>query len=86
MHYLCSEFKNISEPEPHLLADLEEARDVLIKVLETEGYCIAIFKFGAVTLPMELMDQLEEMIGKRCAVLRFDGSYRLRCLDEEVHA
>ena len=84
--YTCSEFKSISEPGPRPLLELEEARDTLLSVSESEGYCIAVFKFGAVTVPLELMDRLKEMIGKRCAVLKFDGSYRLRCLDGEAHA
>jgi len=84
--YTCSEFKNISEPGPHRLQELEEARDVLLGVSESEGYCIAVFRFGAVALSLDLTDRLREMIGKRCAILRFDGSYRVRCLDGEAHA
>jgi hypothetical protein len=82
MNYACIEYKSTLGPGPRLLLDLEEARDDLLNVSEAEGYCIADFKFGAVALPLKLMDQIKDMVGRRCGVLRIDGSYRIRCLDQ----
>lgn len=86
MNYGCIEYKSTLGAKPRQLLELEEARDILLKVSEAEGYSIANFKFGSVVLPLELIDRLKDMVGKRCTVLKFEGSYRLRCLDDEAHA
>jgi hypothetical protein len=86
MNSAAKGLKTFVRTQPYHLADLEEARDILIKVVVDEDLCIAFFKFGAVALPLKLADRLKDMIGKRCAVLRFEASYRIRCLDGENHA
>lgn len=80
MHYTVSEFKPILE-SPRRLSELEEARDVLLNVFLKEGFAIAGFKFGAVAFPEELEERLRELIGRKIAVLRFDGRYLVRDLE-----
>lgn len=64
--------------EAHRLRELEEARDLLLRVFLKDGFCIAIFRFGAVALPEEMEPQLRELVGREIAVLRLDGRYYLR--------
>ena len=68
------------------LLDLEESRDVLIKVSVVQGYCIATFRFGAVSLLPEMEEQLRGLIGRKCAILRIDNRFLVRDLDGVVHA
>ena len=71
MNYDCFEYK--SSYEPRRLAELEESRGELIRVFENEGQCVAIFSWGAVSLPGELREELRALIGKPCAILRLTG-------------
>lgn len=80
MNYAVSEFKPILE-SPRRLAELEEARDLLMRTFLKDGFCIAVFRFGAVALPEEMEPQLRELVGKQCAVLRLDGRYHCRAAD-----
>ena len=64
--------------EPRRLAELEEARDVLLKVFLKDGFAVAGFKFGAVALPEELEPKLRVMIGQEVACLRLDGKFYIR--------
>lgn len=72
--------------EPRRLAELEEARDRLLRVFLKDGYCIAVFKFGACALPAELEPKLLELVGQKCAILRIDGRFLVRDLEGEEHA
>ena len=67
--------------EAHRLRELEEARDLLLRVFLKDGFCIAIFRFGAVALPEELEPQLRELVGREIAVLRL-GGYHVREVDD----
>jgi hypothetical protein len=85
-YYACSEVKRLSEPEPHRLADLEEARDRLLRVFLKDGYCIAVFRFGAVAIPEELEPKLQELVGRKCTILRIENRFLVRDLEREEHA
>ncbi|MFZ3093261.1 MAG: hypothetical protein WA127_05525 [Methanothrix sp.] len=73
----CSDLK-LSAQSPHRLADYEEARDLLLRVFLKDGFCIAIFRFGAVALPDELEPQLRALVGHEIAILRLSGRYYIR--------
>ena len=80
--FSCNEYKSTFGAAPCQLKDPGEARDFLLRVSESEGYCIADFKFGSVAFPLELMAPLKVLVGQRCGVLKIAGSYRILCLDE----
>ena len=79
--YSVNPYKSILEA-PRRLADCEEARDLLLRVFLKDGFCIAILRFGAVALPEEMEPKLREMVGKMVCVLRLDGKYHLRAVDD----
>jgi hypothetical protein len=79
--YSCTEFKSISEPQPHFQQELEESRGILLRVYPKDGFCIAVYNFGAVALPLELEERLRELVGKKIAILRLDGCYCVRNLE-----
>jgi len=62
----------------HHQRELEESRGQLLRVHEAEGQCIAVFPWGAVSLPGELEPKLREMIGREVACLRLDGKFHIR--------
>ena len=64
--------------EAHRLQELEEARDRLLRTFLNDGFCIAIFRFGAVALPEEMEPRLCEMVGKEVCCLRLDGKIYIR--------
>ena len=86
MNYDCITFKlfykNNRDAEAHRLQELEEAHDELLRVFLKDGFCIAVFRFGAVALPEEMEPKLREMVGKMVCVLRLDGKYHLRAVDD----
>ena len=67
--------------EAHRLQELEEARDRLLRTFLKDGFCIAIFRFGAVALPEEMEPKLAGMVGHEVACLRLDGKYHVRAVD-----
>lgn len=67
--------------EAHRLQELQEARGELIRIFEAEGQCVAVFSWGAVSLPGELLEELQALVGKECAVLRLDGRYHIRTVE-----
>jgi hypothetical protein len=75
--YDCIEYKSYDDT-PHRIAELEEAHDLLLRVLLKDGFCIAIFRFGAVALPDELEPQLRALVGHEIAILRLSGRYYIR--------
>jgi hypothetical protein len=81
-NHLSRELYRMGELEaaPHRQAELEESRGILLKVLESEGSCIAVYDFGAVSLPGEMAEQLRALIGHTIAVLRLSGQYRVQDL------
>ncbi len=76
MHYDVIEYKSILEA-PHRLTDCEEAKGELLRIFEAEGHTVAAFEWGAISLPLELRDELEPLVGRTVAVLRLDG-YHVR--------
>lgn len=78
VYYPCSEHKSLSPSEPRRLADCQEARDLLLKTFLKDGFCIAVFKFGAVALPEELEPQLAALVGKQCVILRLENKFYVR--------
>lgn len=73
MFYACQTFKPISEADPHRLTELEEARGQLLRILELEGQCIAVFSWGAISLPAEMTGKLQGLIGRKVGILRLAG-------------
>ena len=78
MFYDCNVYKPISDTEPQRLQDLEEAVGTLLRVAELEGFAVAVFAWGAVSLPAEMAGKLHELVGKRVGIIRLDGQYRAR--------
>lgn len=68
---------------PHRLRELEEAHDELLRVFLKDGFCIAIFRFGAVALPPEMEPKLASMVGHEIAVLRLDGKIHTRVVESD---
>ena len=83
MHYVCSEFKSLLDPGPRRLEDLEEVRDILLAVREAGGQCIARFGCGDIVFPAEFAAQWGELVGCKITVLKVDGRYIMRNLDDE---
>ena|GEM_PF-1812760 len=82
--YSCAEFKPLLDPGPRRLEDLEEVRDILLAVREAGGQCVARFGCGDIVFPAEFAAQWGELVGCKIAVLRVDGRYIMRNLDEEA--
>ena len=68
--------------EPRRLPECSEARDQLLRTFLKDGFCIAIFRFGAVALPEEMEPKLREMVGKEIGILRLDGHYHVRTVND----
>jgi hypothetical protein len=49
-----------------------------MNVFIKDGFCIAVFRFGAVALPEELEPQLKKLEGKGAACLRLGHKYYIR--------
>ena len=81
MFYDSNTFKPISE-SPHRIQELEEARGQLLRVFEAEGQTVATFAWGTVSFPGEMIDVLREMVGKMVCVLRLDGHYHVRAVND----
>ena len=76
MNYDCIEFKAFHE-SPRRLGDCEEAMGNLIRIFEAEGHTVAAFEWGAISLPLEMREKLELLVGKTVAILRLNG-YHIR--------
>ena len=72
-----------SHEAPHRLADREEARGELLRIFESDGRCIAVFSWGAISLPLDLRERLVGMVGHEIACLRLDGKIYIRGLDSD---
>jgi hypothetical protein len=77
MHYDVIEYKSILEA-PRCLRDFEELRYVLLGVRCEDGQCIANFPNGEFVLPLDLRDELRELVGRDIAILRLGGQYHIR--------
>ena len=76
----------LSGSEPRRPQDGEENRGKLLRIQEAEGQCIAVYSWGAVALPGEMIERLRELVGQKCAILRIDGRFLVRNLEGEEHA
>ena len=76
MNYDCFEYK--SSQETRRLSELEEGRGKLLRVLILEGFAVAVFPWGAISLPVEMREQLEPLVGKEVCCLRLDGKFHVR--------
>jgi hypothetical protein len=81
MHYDCIEFKGFYEP-PRQLKELEELCHTLLSVWCEDGQCIANFPNGEFIFPEEMRDELRELVGKEIGILRLDGRYHVRAVDD----
>ncbi|OPY57591.1 MAG: hypothetical protein A4E49_00018 [Methanosaeta sp. PtaU1.Bin112] len=81
MHYDVIGYKSILEA-PHRLTDCEEAQGELLRIFDAEGQCIAVFSWGAISLPLDLREELADLVGHEIAVLRLDGRYHVRVVDD----
>ncbi|MGI5985285.1 MAG: hypothetical protein ACOX7O_05470 [Oscillospiraceae bacterium] len=77
MHYDCISYKSFYE-SPRRLGDCEEAMGKLIRIFEAEGHTVAAFEWGAISLPLDLREELESLAGREIAILRLGGRYYLR--------
>ena len=64
--------------EPRRLPERHVARGKLLSVLCMDGFAVANFAWGAVSLPVELEPKLRELLGLDVACFRFDGEFHLR--------
>ena len=80
VYYPCSEHKSLSPSEARPLPELHEARDLLLNTFLKDGFCIAVFNFGAVAVAEELEPKLRELIGQEIGILRLDGCYHVRAV------
>ena len=81
MHYDVIGYKSILEA-PRRLRELEELRYVLLGVRCEDGQCIAKFPNGEFIFPEEMRDGLRELVGREIGILRLDGKYHLRAVDD----
>lgn len=81
MYYNIVEYKSFYE-SPRRLGELEELRYVLLGVRCEDGQCIANFPNGEFSFPPELREKLAPLVGRTVAVLRLDGKYHLRAVDD----
>jgi hypothetical protein len=85
MNNACSEYKFILGNGPHRPQNFEENRGVLLQVTELEGFAVAVFPHGAISLPGEFAAKLRELMGRKIGILCLDG-YHIRDLEAEDHA
>ncbi len=76
----------ILDPLPLRLGELEEARGDLLSIICRNGFAVATFPWGVITLPEKLDERLRELVGRKIAVLRLDGYFHIRDLGGEDHA
>ncbi len=85
MQYACMEFKpfykNNHDAEAYHMRELEEAKGELLRIFEAEGHTVAAFEWGAISLPLDLRDELRELVGMEIAILRLEGRFYVRGVD-----
>ena len=81
MHYDCISYKSFHE-SPRRLGELEEQKHTLLSVRCEDGQCIAVFPTGEFLFPGELREELTALVGREVAILRLDGKYHLRSVDD----
>lgn len=70
----------MSEPEPRRLAELDEARGLLLAVSCADGCALASFEWGGVLFPEEIREELAGLVGRTVVALRLDG-YHVRLVE-----
>lgn len=83
LKYLHDGMKSILEPDPYHPSNLDEERGVPLQVYAKNGFCIAVFAWGAVAFPPEMEARLCELIGRNIAILHLNGRFYVRELDGE---
>ena len=63
------------------MRELEEAKGELLRIFEAEGHTVAAFEWGAISLPLDLRDELRELVGMEIAILRLEGRFYVRGVD-----
>jgi len=81
MHYDCISYKSFHE-SPRRLGELEELRYVLLGVRCEDGQCIANFPNREFIFPEEMRDGLRELVGREIGILRLDGRYHVRVVND----
>lgn len=66
---------------PRRLQPWEEARGLLHELQELDGLLVARIGPVVVSLPDELRDRLQSLVGRGIAILRTDSDYRMRTID-----
>lgn len=64
------------------MKELEELCHTLLSVRCEDGQCIAVFPNGDFALPLDLREELTALVGREVAILRLDGKYHLRAVDD----
>lgn len=81
MYYNTIEYKSFYE-SPRRLGELEELRYTLLGVRCEDGQCIAKFPNGEFIFPEEMRDGLRELVGREIGILRLDGRYHVRVVND----
>ena len=81
MSGVVSRYKDFYANPKHL-NELDEARGKLISIAEVEGQTVAAFKWGSIALPDEMFKELGGFVGEVVAVLRLDGRYHARRVED----
>lgn len=81
MYYNTIEYKSFYE-SPRRLAELEEQRHILLGIRTEDGQCIANFPNGEFIFPEEMRDGLRELVGREIGILRLDGRYHVRVVND----
>lgn len=79
--YAVQEYKSILDA-PRRLQEFEEQRHILLGIRAEDGQCIAKFPNGEFIFPFELREKLAPLEGRTVGVLRLDGKYHLRVVDD----
>ena len=67
---------------PRRLREFEELRYTLLGVRCEDGQCIANFPNGEFIFPEEMRDGLRELVGREIGILRLDGRYHVRVVND----
>jgi hypothetical protein len=71
------------ESEARPLQELHEARGLLLRVFEAHGQCVTVWAWGCCSFPAEMAGKLGGLVGKPVGILRLDGHYHARVLEDE---
>ena len=75
------EYKSFHE-SPRRLGELEEQKHTLLGVRCEDGQCIANFPNGEFIFPEEMRDGLRGLVGREIGILRLDGRYHVRVVND----